>query len=71
MATLDSLIQHLRELRDKAGKDVPLYVVDRDLVPIPTGRAFPAIASLGRPNNRLTYDPDPHAQRGVLLYTGK
>jgi hypothetical protein len=71
MATLDCLIQHLKELREKAGKDVPLYVVDRDLIPIPTGRSFQAIANLGQPNNRLTYEPDPHSPRGVIIYTGK
>lgn len=69
MATLDCLIQHLKEIRERAGRDVPLYLVDNDLV-TKNQAGFREFFRLGRPNNRLTYDPDPHSPEGVIVYTG-
>lgn len=69
MATLDNLIRHLTSLRQEAGKDVPLYLVDNDFIP-KTKVGFQKYFKLGQPYSDKTYDPDPHAPRGLLIMTG-
>lgn len=68
MSTLDTLIQHLRELREKEGKDIPLYLVDSDFMDEVRGTySFKDFFKLGQPGSPRTYDTDKAKPRGLLL----
>ena len=67
MSTLDTLIQHLKELREKAGKDIPLYLVDADDTESYVPSEFKDWFRVGRLSHPDNYRDDMTRPEGLLL----
>jgi len=67
MSTLDTLIQYLKELREKEGRDIPLYLVDNDYVEVALPSSFKDAFSVGYPTNTRWYDEDKSKPRGLRI----
>ena len=67
MSTLDTLIQHLKELREKAGKDIPLYLVDEDDTEAAVPSEFKDWLRVDHPGDPRSYRDDLTRPKGLLL----
>lgn len=70
MATLETLVAYLSQLRLELGKDAPLYLVDNDFVEAQLPSSFKDRLQIGRPADLKTYKENLEKPVGLMLLLG-